>query len=113
MNTEKIKTLEQVQDALDIVEKARADSNLTDNERLKLETASVKLRHIERSIIRIKTEELVTTLTNDTVALKNVADEIKKSAEKLASVSKAIEKAANILETFIGIVAKAITAGLI
>jgi hypothetical protein len=113
MNTEKIKTLEQVHDAIDIVENARSITGLTPSERLELETASVKLRNLERTIIRIKTNELVASLTSDTDALKDLAKEIKQSAEKLTGVASAIEKAAGVVEAFIKIVASAVAAGLL
>jgi hypothetical protein len=113
MNTEKIKTLEQVHDAIDIVENARAITGLNPAERLELETASVKLRNLERTIIRIKTNELVASLTSDANALKDLANEIKHSAEKLSGVASAIEKAAGVVEAFIKIVATAVAAGLL
>lgn len=113
MNTEKIKTLEQVHDAIDIVENARAITGLTPDERLELETASVKLRNLERTIIRIKTNELVASLTLDSNALKDLAKQIKQSAEKLAGIATAIEKATGVVDAFINIVATAVSAGLI
>lgn len=113
MNTEKIKTLEQVLEAMDIVENARSISGLTNDERFELERAAIQLRNIERSIIRVKTTELVDKLTSDSEALKELSERIKKSAEKLAGVAKAIEKAADIVESFINIASQAIKAGLI
>lgn len=113
MNTEKINTLEQVQDAMDIIENARAIAGLTQDEKLKLETASAKLRNLERTIIRIKTTELVATLTSDSDALKVLARQIKKSSEKLSGVADAIEKAACIVESFIKIITTAFAAGLL
>lgn len=113
MNTEKIKTLEQVHDAIDIVENARAIAGLNSDEKLQLETASVKLRNLERTIIRIQTTDLIASLTTDTNALKDLAAKIKQSADKLDGVASAIEKAAGIVESFINIVASAIAAGLL
>ena len=113
MNTEKIKTLEQVFDAIDIVENARAIAGLAPSERLGLETASVKLRNIERNIIRIKTNELVALLTADVDTLKDLANQMKQSADKLAGVGHAIEKAAGVVEVFIKIVVATVGAGLV
>lgn len=113
MNTEKIKTLEQVQDALDIVENARADQNLSPDEKHELEKAAVKLRNLERSIIKKEQQNLVDSLTADTNALKDLADQIKQSSDKLSGVAAAIEKAANVIEAFISIVATAVASGLI
>ncbi|MDT0644312.1 hypothetical protein RM553_15850 [Zunongwangia sp. F363] len=113
MNTEKIKTLEKLLDTIEIVENARSIDGLTPEERVQLEEASVSLRNVERSIIRVKTNKLVETLTADAVALDKLADEINHSAEKLAGVAKAIEKASNIVKAFVKLAAKAISAGLI
>jgi uncharacterized protein Yka (UPF0111/DUF47 family) len=113
MNTEKINTLEKVQDAMDIVENARAVTGLTPDEKTKLEAASTKLRNLERTIIRIKTTELVASLTSDSEALKILAGQIKESSEKLSGVANAIEKAACIAETFIKIISTAFAAGLL
>jgi hypothetical protein len=113
MNTEKIKTLEQVHDAIDIVENARAISGLVPSERLELETALVKLRSLERNIIRIKTNELVDSLKTDAAALKELSNQIKHSAEKLAVVAGALEKAAWVVEAFIKFVTAALAAGLV
>ncbi|WP_373057580.1 hypothetical protein [Zunongwangia sp. H14] len=113
MNTEKIKTLEKLLDSIEIVENARSIEGLSPEDRVQLEKASVSLRNVERSIIRIKTNELVEKLTHDAQALDKLADEINRSAEKLAGVAKAIEKASNIVKAFVKIAAKAIGAGLI
>jgi len=113
MNTEKIKTLELVLEAMDIVENARSMTGLTNDERFELEKAAIQLRNIERSIIRIKTSELVDKLASDTEALKELSERINKSAEKLAGIAKALEKAANTVESFINIASQAIKAGLI
>ncbi|MDT0677537.1 hypothetical protein [Autumnicola musiva] len=113
MNTEKIKTLEKLLDTIEIVENARSIDGLTAEERVQLEKASVSLRNVERSIIRIKTNELVDTLTEDAKALDYLADEINLSAQKLAGVAKAIEKASNVVKAFVKIAAKAISAGLV
>jgi hypothetical protein len=113
MNTEKIKTLEQVLDAFDIVENARAISGLTSDERIELEKASVKLRNLERTIIREETKELVALLTADANALKDLSNRIKQSAEKLSGVATAIEKVASVVDSLINIVASAVAAGFL
>lgn len=113
MNTEKIKTLDVLLDAMEIVENARSIKDLTPEERLELEKTSVLLRNIERSIIRIKTNEMVAILTADASALKELAGKIKNSAERLTGVARALEKAAKVVEVFVQIAAKTISAGLI
>lgn len=112
MDSEKIKTLQQVQDAFDIVEEARTANSLTSPERLNLEIASVKLRSIERSIIRSKADELITSLTADSKALKDLAGQIIRSTEQLSHIARALEKAAQVVEAFVNVVIAAAAAGL-
>lgn len=113
MNTEKIRTLDVLLEAMDIIENARSMEDINPEERYELEKASLLLRNIERSIIRVKTSELVATLTEDADKLNELAEKIKLSAEKLAGISRAIEKAAKTVEAFVQIAAKSISAGLI
>ncbi|MEO5893741.1 MAG: hypothetical protein ABIQ31_26030 [Ferruginibacter sp.] len=113
MDTLKIKTLEQVSDASELVENARADHSLTPTERLELEKVAVKLRNLERSIIKIVQQELVETLTADSAALKVLAEQIKKSSEKLSGIADTIEKASKVVDAFIKIVTTAAASGLI
>lgn len=113
MNTEKIKTLEHILDAMDIVENARAISGLTQEERYELERTAIQLRNAQRAIIRAKTKEMISKLTDDSKALKELSKKINNAAEKLAGVAKAVEKAGQIIETFVNLASNAITAGLI
>lgn len=113
MNTEKIKTLEQVHDALDLVEDARANSLLTQVEKAELEKASVQLRNLERSIIKAKTNEMINALTTDTEALKTLATEMREKADKLKVIAGVVEKAAQVVDVFIQIVTTAASAGLL
>ena len=113
MNTEKFKTLAQVDAAIEIVEEARAVDNLSPSERLALETASAKLRNIERSIIRMVSNELVDSLTSDANALNDLANQKKQSAGKLERVANTIQKTASVVEAFITIVTTAASAGFL
>ena len=113
MDSAKIKTLEQVNDALDIVEEARADLDLQPAEKLLMERASIQLRNLERTIIKQKEQELVEGLKTDTKELAFVISEIKQSAQNLARIAEIIEKANKIAEEFINLVSKALAAGLV
>jgi len=112
MDTEKIKTLEQIIDSMEIVENARSTSGLSKDERLELEKASVQLRNLERTIIRIRTTEVVDKLTADTKALEKLTKEIEQTSEKLTGVVKSMEKVVTTIEAFINIAAQAIAFGL-
>jgi methyl-accepting chemotaxis protein len=112
MSTDKNQTLEQVDDAIDAVEEARAIHGLTDSELSALETASEKLSNIERSITKMVSNELVGSLSADANSLNDLANQIKESADKLEDVASVIEKAAHIVEGFINAVGTATSAGI-
>jgi hypothetical protein len=113
MNTEKIKTLEQIHIAIEIVEKARAVPGQLPEQVYNLENASVKLWALEQSIIRKSGDDLITSLTADSNALKDLAVKIKQSAESLEGIADVIEKAAKVVEVLINLIAAAAGAGLI
>lgn len=113
MDSAKIKTLEQVHDALDLVEDARSDVNLLPSERTELEKASVQLRNLERNIIKQKEQELIEALKSDTKELSELVEEMDKSTEKLAKIGEAIQKANKIVEDLIKLITKALSAGLV
>ena len=113
MDSLKIKTLTQVDDALEIVENARADHSLSNAEKLKLEKAALKLRNLERTIIRSMQNELVDSLKADSEALDALADQIAASSEKLAGIADTVKKAAGVVESFIKIVTAVAATGLL
>ena len=113
MDTAKMKTLEQVHDALDLVEDARADGNLLPAERLELEKASEQLRNLARTNIKQKEQELVEALKTDTRELNDMIGQMKKSTERLAQISEVILKANKIAEDLITVVSKALSVGLV
>jgi len=110
---EKINTLEQVQDAIEVVESARENLTLNRSEKNQLQIASVKLRKLERSLIKKIQSELVVSLAADSKALKELSLQIKKSSDKLTEVAATIEKASNFVESFIKVVTVAVGLGLI
>jgi hypothetical protein len=113
MNTEKIKTLDQLRDAFDAVENARAQQGLSAEEDHALELASIKLRRMERSIIKMVQLELVDSLTVDSKTLKDLTVQIKQSSAKLSGIAAIIEKAAGVVESFIKIITAAASSGLL
>ncbi len=113
MNTEKLKTLEQVQDASDIVEKAIASNDVSEEEKLELEKVSLKLRDLERSITRKTSKDLVDSLNTDVRELKELANEINKASGKLAGIANAIKKVAGLVEVLATVAAKVVSAGIL
>jgi hypothetical protein len=113
MDEEKTKTLEQIHYAIEMVEKARAVPELSPEQKYNLESASVKLWALEQSIIRKTDEDLITSLTTDSNALKELAEKIKQSAESLEEVAGILEKTAKVVEVLINILPVVLGAGLI
>jgi hypothetical protein len=113
MNTEKIKALEQIHIAIESVENARAAPGLSSQQIYDLESASVKLWALEQSIIRKKGDDLITSLTTDSKALKELAQKIKHSAESLEAIAGVLEKAAKVVEVLIQIIVTAVASGLV
>jgi hypothetical protein len=113
MNTEKIKTLEQIHNAIIVVEQARESSTLTYDERHNLESTSVKLWSLEQAIIRKSGDDLITALTNDSYALSDLASKIKESAQSLEDVATIVETAAKVVRVLIIIITTAGGAGLL
>lgn len=113
MSTEKDQTLDQVREAQEAIEDARADEACTPQARHALEAAALKLRNIERSIIEATEQDLVAALTADAAGLSELADEVSKCADKLAHTAATINKAAKAVESLISAVTNIAGAGLI
>jgi hypothetical protein len=113
MNTEKIKTLEQIHLAIVEVEQAREIEGLTHQQRIDLESTSVKLWILEQTIIRKTGDELINKLTVDSYALSELAARIKESALSLEGVADVVETAAKVVRALILIITTAGGAGLI
>jgi hypothetical protein len=113
MNTEKIKTLEQIHLAIVVVEQARESEELTHQQRADLESASVKLWSLEQAIIRKTGEDLINALTLDSYVLSELAAKIKDSAHSLEDVASVVETAAKVIRALIIIITTAGGAGLI
>ncbi|MFT3936099.1 MAG: hypothetical protein QM726_20880 [Chitinophagaceae bacterium] len=113
MDTSKIKTLDQVSDAIDAVEDARAVKNLSAKDKAALEKTAVTLRNIERAIIKSVQGEMVDTLKSNTKALEDLTDQINKSAKKLDKLTDTLEKTCKAVEGLINVIVTAVGAGLL
>lgn len=107
MSEQKAQTLEEIRNAINIVEEARSESGLRPEEKIRLEKASAQLSSLERAIIRQVNNELVASLKADANALQTLTDEIKTSSDKLSNVADAIKKATKIVESFIEVITTA------
>jgi hypothetical protein len=113
MNTEKIKTLEQIHLAIVVVEQERESPDLTPEQRRDLESISVKLWSLEQAIIRKSGDELINALNLDSYALSELASKIKDSAQSLEDLASVVESAAKVVRALILIITTAGGAGLI
>jgi hypothetical protein len=113
MNTEKLKTLEQIHLAIVVVEQARESEDLTHQQRVDLESTSVKLWSLEQAIIRKSGDDLINALTTDSYALNELASKIKDSAQSLEELAGVVETAAKVVRALIVIITTAGGAGLI
>ena len=113
MDTSKIKTLDQVSDAIDAVEDARAVKNLSARDKQALEKTAVSLRNIERSIIKSIQDELVETMRTDTKTLSDLTEQISKSSKKLDGLAAILEKTCTAVEGLINVIVTAVGAGLL
>ncbi|RBW55794.1 hypothetical protein DS884_15700 [Tenacibaculum sp. E3R01] len=113
MNTEKIKTLDQILDSIEIIENARSINDLSQEDRLRLEKASLQLRNLVTTIIREKTKKLIEILNRDTNKMKSLIEKMQISNKKLAGVAKSLEKVTNIIESLVNITSQALLSGLV
>lgn len=113
MDTAKLKTLDQVSDAIDAVEDARAIKGLSAKDKLALENTAVALRNIERSIIKSVQDELITKLKSDTAALETLTDQIDNASGKLDKLAAVLQKTTQAVEGLINVITAAVGAGLI
>ena len=107
----KPKTLEQVSDALDAVEIARAKKGLSAADKMALQTASLTLRSIERSMEKTIQEGLIASLEADTAGLQELIEKIKKSSKKLDKLAGILETTAKVVDAFAKIMVTAVGAG--
>lgn len=112
MDTAKIKTLQQVDAALLLVENAMTQKNLSDSDTLTLNTAFVNLRDLERSIINTIGDELVESLKCDSNSLSVLSDQIDKSSAKLGNIATAVKKATQAVDALITVIIAAAAVGL-
>jgi hypothetical protein len=110
---QKQQTLEQVNTAIIVVDKARTDVTLPQDQKYKLDDAYVQLRDVEKSIIELQEQALVDTLTQDAQALQSLAASIAQSSQKLNKISAVLGSVTKAMQTLIDVVTAGLAAGLI
>ena len=112
MDPQKLKTLDQVNEAIEVVDKACTDTTLTLAQKSQLDDAYVQLRSIEKSIIQLQQQALVDTLTQDAQALQALAGTIAQSAQKLSKIATILSTVTKAMQTLIDAVTSGLAAGL-
>ena len=112
MDPQKLKTLDQVNAAIEEIDKARTDTTLTPSQKSQLDDAFVQLRSIEKSIIQLQQQALVDTLTQDAQALQALAAAIAQSAQKLSKIATILSTVTKAMQTLIDAVTSGLAAGL-
>ncbi len=113
MDTAKLKTLEQVSDAMDEVETARAVPGLSADDMRSLEKMSLALRDAERTIIKSSQEELVDGLKADAAGLKELAEKINTTAADLDRLKTVLNKTNQAIDGLVTVISTATKAGLL
>ena len=93
MNTEKLKTLEQIRIAIESIEEARFSGNTSLKLHLQLEKMAVKLWNMEQALIKKKGIELTETLDKETKSLIRLIKQLKLDADSLKKMINKIENA--------------------
>jgi len=113
MDAVKLQTLDQVSDAMDAVEAARAVKGLSDDDKDNLEQTAVSLRNMERSIIKLMQDELVEKLKSDSKDLADLTEKISKSSKKLDKLANILEKTSEAVGLLISAIAGGVSAGIL
>ena len=106
MSTLKLLTIEQVYEAKNIVNNSRFDVNLTPEERYELERAFVALLNIENKLMKFTIQTMKDSLSRDMQTLDDLVKDMANSAQRLAGVSLAIRKVADILKDLVNLAEK-------
>ncbi|MEO5683759.1 MAG: hypothetical protein ABIQ88_14030 [Chitinophagaceae bacterium] len=109
----KPKTLQQVRDAMEAVEVAGRKRGLSASDKIALQTVSLTLHNMERTITESIENKLVEDLTRDSNALKDLTEKILAASKKLEKLAGILETTAKVVDGFVKIVSVAFGAGLL
>ncbi|MGO9137257.1 MAG: hypothetical protein ACLP9S_04650 [Syntrophales bacterium] len=113
MNTEIMNTLELVRNAEKLVDKARQNPDLTDNQRNILNTLYALLLDIDDRLVLEDITSSLERLQDDSNNLQTISDQIKVEISNLQNVAAVVDKVANAVGTLADIFAKAASAGIV
>lgn len=113
MNTEKLKTLEQIAKAMDEVNQASQDPENTPLEQESLDKISVTLQKMQNDIILKTEQELVSALGKPCKDLAELSKALNNSTEKLKKISKVVLAVSNTVGVLVKIITSAASAGLL
>lgn len=111
-NTERLKAIQLVHEALNAALAAQANDKLSPTQRDRAETAALQLRVIEGRLIMEEMDDLVADLKKDVVPLRAVVNKMKGDVKMLQAVAEKIEIAAKAIGVLVDIASKAATMGV-
>jgi TRAP-type C4-dicarboxylate transport system substrate-binding protein len=113
MNTEKLKTLEQISKAMDEVNEASQNPENTPEEQKALDQISVMLQKMQNDIILKTEKELVSALNQPGKDLAELSKALNNSTEKLKKISKTVLAVSKTVGVLVQIITSAASAGLL
>ncbi|MDB5286715.1 MAG: hypothetical protein JWR05_1664 [Mucilaginibacter sp.] len=113
MNTEKLKTLEQISKAMDEVNEASQNPENSTEEQRALDQISVTLQKMQNDIILKTEKELVSALSQPGKDLSELSKALNNSTEKLKKISKTVQAVSKTVEVLVKIITSAASAGLL
>jgi methyl-accepting chemotaxis protein len=113
MNTEKLKTLEQIAKAMDEVNEASQNPENSTEEQRALDKISVTLQKMQNDIILKTEKELVSALSQPGKDLAELSKALNNSTEKLKKISKTVQAVSKTVGVLVKIITSAASVGLL
>lgn len=113
MNTESINTLKLIREAINEVQKALNDPELTTSQRKNLERVLIRLFEMDEIIINDSLQGMIDKLNSSNEDLKILIGEMDASVAKLAQLAARISRISTVVGTLTDIVGKAMAVGIL
>jgi predicted transport protein len=113
MNTEKLKTLEQISKAMEEVNEASQNPEITQQEQKALDQISVTLQKMQNDIILKTEKELVSALSQPVKDLIKLSKALNNSTDELKKISKTVQAVSRTVGVLVKIITSAASVGLL
>lgn len=113
MNTEKLKTLEQISKAMEEVNEASQNPEITQQEQKALDQISVTLQKMQNDIILKTEKELVSALSQPCKDLIKLSKALNKSTDELKKISETVQAVSRTVGVLVKIITSAASVGLL